>query len=247
MIPIQVEGGFQADASGNGTDQRVITSGHWCAVKAFCQCPGTGNWAMGKTGYVEFAQQSTANAAMGYAILRPGDQIEVSVTGAAPNAEAQINYFAWQGDAQDGSDLVQFGIAPMTAGSISGAAVLSIGGQVAVSLADSGPAAYQSPLNFRPIEGAPIGNPTVIVPAPTAPYFIRVFKFLPIIQPNTLFGELQGTDGSSTIVLAAWVGGQTAVYDLTGAALPVGYNLQFTINAANTTAAGYISWSETSM
>jgi hypothetical protein len=131
MIPIEVDGDFTTDASGNGKDARVVESGHWCAVYASCQAAGSGQWVAGKLGKAQFFQQG-ANVVMGPVLLRPGERAQVTVAGASANTQASVVYWGWQSDLIDGSDLAQVVPSIETAGSLSGSIPLSLSGNVPV-------------------------------------------------------------------------------------------------------------------
>lgn len=131
MIPLRTQGGFKTNAAGGGLDNRIITTGHWAAVYASCQCNGNGQWVAGPQGDADFFQQG-ANVVLGPFILRPGEHAEVAVVGASANAQASIVYHGWQSDESDGSDLAQVSTTPLTAGSLSGSAALSLTGNVPV-------------------------------------------------------------------------------------------------------------------
>jgi hypothetical protein len=133
VILIEVDGNFKTDANGNGTDKRVIQSGHWSAVYASAQCAGSGQWVAGKLGRAQFFQ-SGANVVLGPIILKPGEQAQVTVVGASAASDASIVYWGWQSDVNDGSDLASVVPSIESAGSLSGNVALSLsGGTVSIA------------------------------------------------------------------------------------------------------------------
>lgn len=104
MQPFRVIGGFTADANGNGTDTRVIGSGHWASVYASVMAESIGNWSLGtRAGPEKF--QTDDETFLGPIILQPGEWIVTKLADSQPNAPVTVIYTGWLGDANDGSDL----------------------------------------------------------------------------------------------------------------------------------------------
>lgn len=116
-LPIDVDLVGTTDSNGNLTIQRVVRPAYWSMMYATVQAAGSGQWTLGVESSARCYQLGT-NALLGPIILRPGQQATLKVAGASPKTAVTGSLWGFQGEAQDGSDLVALLPSIMSAGSL---------------------------------------------------------------------------------------------------------------------------------